>query len=177
MFAHGTKPEFEHDGDTHDWVYVPGRTITVAAPDRSSVILPESPQLRSFIQFCNDTLHRGRSQINALFIDGSEYLLDDRIARNIDDVRRFIAQQSLNKNETIIFPYCVNGPFNNWRHQLKGVHVYGEDQEVTDEIGDKSIMHRHIGLSEVPAVLESAQARGVNIPYGYTGNTLDQLRP
>ena len=178
VLAQSAKPEYEFDGDDTDYLYIAGRGISIAHPEYASIILPSDPSNQQFIQFCNETLHRNRRDIQALLLEGDEYLLDQRIINGYDQQTRDHIESLLSEGEeVVVYPYTVNEPMMDWYSDYASrTSVYGESPEVSMAFGHKGIMHRHIAHPERASVLEDAKKDGVRIPRGYVTSSLDELK-
>ncbi len=91
IYAQGSIPEFENDGDPFDKYYLPGRALCYLVKDpQDLIVLPDHPGMRGYNRDLTDIVREiGLRPMNPpIFIPDNAYLLDEAIRANPELVEK-----------------------------------------------------------------------------------------
>lgn len=179
IIAHSSLAEYEFDGDDLDKYYLPARGLAEAPAfsrrgQRSTVIVPQSDQIRQLADFYRHTILDKGSVLDLIETPDSQYLMDRDIFES-EEVMREILQ--INRSGmTEIYPYAITDEFMQWAKILidDGSVVVGDKKRYLDPKwwGHKGGLHRWISSLDQPSFAEES---GLPVAEGYVARNQEEI--
>ena len=169
MYAIGALPQFKHDGDFFDWLYLSMRWLPLVRP-LDMAVLPDLWPLREYVRFLEDVLHQG-SRLNILWVSAGHYVLDDALDEDTGAQKKIRAFTEL--HDALVVTYSSVSRRSAWfKNAVHEERFCGESEEWCARFGSKEILHPSALAPEVPSLAESM---GVPVLRGYNASNTDEL--